>query len=505
MVQGYREHHLHPCFQIHSLTIKKLAEFFNRAIHALFSSLVPGAGSSKALSKIVIYIHQGDFAVKKRVYLRFISTIAMLVSMLSIALGVASTPVQAAGLPYTSHPVQVNPVILKTAQSANAQYQFACQAPTAPVRCYSPQQIRAAYSIQPLLNKGITGKERTIVIIDAYQSPTVQQDLNTFSTTFGLPSTKVHIIAPDGLTPFDYNDPNQLGWAEEISLDVQWSHAVAPGATIDLVLAKSNQDADILSATKYAVEHNLGDVISQSFGEAESCADPKLLVAEYEVFEEATRKHITLFASSGDSGAAQPTCDNSSYILSASTPASDPLVTGVGATYLNADATTGKYSSETAWNDVFGASGGGYSTIYKRPFYQDGVVKSKWRGVPDVSYNGDVNGGVLTVLGFLGTNSGIYIFGGTSAGSPQWAGIIALTDQRAEHRVGFINPILYAIGHNPSTYHKTFHDIVSGNNTFVGIDANGNTVTIQGYSTARGWDPVTGWGSPIVSRLAYLL
>ena len=443
--------------------------------------------------------------MKKRVYLRFISTLALLASMLSIALGVASTPAQAAGLPYNSHPVQVNPLILKTRYSSNAQYQFPCQAPTATVRCYSPQQIRTAYSIQPLLNKGITGKGRTIVIIDAYQSPTVQQDLNTFDTTFGLTPATVHVIAPDGLTPFDYNDPNQLGWAEEISLDVQWSHAVAPDATIDLVLAKSNQDADLLSVTKYAVDHNLGDVISQSFGEAESCADPKLLVAEHQVFEEAVLKHITVFASSGDSGAAQPTCDNSSYILSASTPASDPLVTGVGATHLNADATTGNYISETAWNDAFGASGGGYSTIYKRPFYQVGVVKSQWRGVPDVSYNGDVNGGVLTVLGFLGANSGIYIFGGTSAGSPQWAAIIALADQRVQHRVGFINPILYAIGRIPFTYHDAFHDIVSGNNTFTGTDASGNTVTIQGYSATPGWDPVTGWGSPIVSHLVYYL
>ncbi|MBA2394736.1 MAG: S53 family peptidase [Ktedonobacteraceae bacterium] len=438
--------------------------------------------------------------MKKRVYLRFISTIAMLASMISIAFGAASTTAQAAALPYSPHPVQVNPVILKTGQG-NAQYQFACQAPTAAVRCYSPQQIRAAYSIQPVLNKGITGKGSTIVIVDAYQSPTVQQDLDKFDTTFGLASTTVNIIAPDGLTPFDSADPNQLGWAEEISLDVQWSHAVAPGATIDLVLAKSNQDADLLSVTKYAVEHSLGDVISQSFGEAESCADPKLLVAEHKVFEAAALKHITVFASSGDQGAAQPTCDNSSYILSASTPASDPLVTGVGGTHLDADATTGKYIGETVWNDAFGASGGGYSTIYKRPFYQLGTVKSQWRGVPDVSYSADVNGGVLTVLGFLGTNSGIYIFGGTSAGSPQWAAITALAVQKVHHRVGFINPILYAIGHSRDAYQDKFHDIVSGNNTFVGTDASGNPVTITGYSAGKGWDATTGWGSPIVSQL----
>lgn len=443
---------------------------------------------------------------KKRFHFRFISSLAMLVSTLSIALGAIGAPAQAASLPYNSHPVRVTPEIVKAGQ-ANASYQFACQAPTATYRCYVPKQIQTAYSISPLLNAGITGKGRTIVIIDAYQSPTVQQDLDTFDTVFGLQSTKVNVIAPNGLTPFDDTDPNQLGWAEEISLDVQWAHAVAPGAKIDLVLAPSNQDADLLSVTKYAVDHNLGDVISQSFGEAESCADPKLLVAEHKVFEEAVEKHISLFASSGDDGAAQPTCDNNSYILSASTPASDPLVTAVGGTQLNADSVTGKYVSEVAWNEpaLPAGSGGGYSTLYKRPFYQNDVVKSKWRGVPDVSYNAAVNGGVLTVLGFLGANSGIYIFGGTSASSPQWAGITTLLDQHARHRLGFLNPAIYALGRNHIKYSAAFHDIEKGDNTFVGTDVNGNTVTIPGYKTREGWDAATGWGSPIVSHLIWYL
>lgn len=442
--------------------------------------------------------------MKKHMYLRLISSVAMLASMLSIAMTVASTPALAAT--YHSHPVQVNPVILKSGQ-ATAQYQFACQAPTATYRCYVPQQIQTAYSILPLLKQGITGKGRTIVIIDAYQSPTLQKDLNTFDKAFGLASTNVNIIAPDGLTPFDSTDPNQVGWAEEISLDVQWSHAVAPGAKIDLVLAKSNQDADLLSVTKYAVDHELGDVISQSFGEAESCADPKLLAAEHEVFEAAAREHITVLASSGDSGAAQPTCDNSSYILSASTPASDPLVTGVGGTQLNADSQTGKYISEVAWNETAlqAASGGGYSILYKRPAYQNGTVKNAWRGLPDVSYNAAVNGGVQTYLGFLGAQSNFYTFGGTSSGSPQWAGIVALLDQHTNHRLGFINPTLYKIGQNRAQYPAAFHDIEKGNNTFVGTDISGNTVTINGYNTGDGWDAVTGWGSPIVSHLIWYL
>ena len=118
--------------------------------------------------------------------------------------------------------------------------------------CYGPDQIQTAYGIKPLLANDFDGTGRTIVIVDAFQSPTIQQDLALFDTAFGLPAPTLNIIAPDGLTPFDPNDANQVGWSAEISLDVQWAHAVAPGATIDLVLAKSNNDADILSATKYA-------------------------------------------------------------------------------------------------------------------------------------------------------------------------------------------------------------------------------------------------------------
>ena len=122
----------------------------------------------------------------------------------------------------------------------------------------------------------------------------------------------------------------------EISLDVVWAHAIAPGANITLVLAKSDADADILSATKYAVDNHLGDVISQSFGENESCMDPSLLAQQHQVFADATMKNITIFASSGDEGAAQGTCDGSSLVQAASTPASDPLVTAVGGTELHA-------------------------------------------------------------------------------------------------------------------------------------------------------------------------
>jgi subtilase family serine protease len=389
--------------------------------------------------------------------------------------------------------------------SANPDVTFGCQL-TTPAGCYGPAQIRAAYNIQPLLDAGITGAGRTIVIIDAFQSPTIQSDLHTFDTLFGLPDPTLNIIAPDGLTPFDPNDDNMVGWSGEITLDVEWSHAVAPGATIDLVLAKSNDDEDILSATKYAIEHNLGDTISQSFGENESCVPKDVLTKEHALFALAALKGMTVFASSGDWGAAQLTCDGSTYTLAASSPASDPLVTAVGGTLLDADGLTGAYHSETAWNEpqIEVGTGGGFSVLYPRPAYQIGSTgKHAGRGVPDVAYNAGVFTGVLTVWTAFG-GTFVFRFGGTSAGSPQWAGIAALADQKAHHRVGFVNPALYLLSHTKE-YAKDFHDITTGNNTFVGEGGNGITVTVNGFNAAQGWDPTTGLGTPNVANLLSLL
>jgi subtilase family serine protease len=177
-------------------------------------------------------------------------------------------------------------------------------------------------------------------------------------------------------------------------------------------------------------------------------------------------------------------------VLSASTPASDPNVTGVGGTRLLADG-TGAYLSETAWNTASGASGGGFSTIYRRPGYQATAHDNKKsRGVPDLAYNADGTTGYLAVWNGRGG-----LVHGTSAGAPQWAGIAALADQAAGHRLGALNQRLYRIAKSDA-YGSAFHDITTGNNTFGGI---------AGYSAGPGWDPVTGLGSPQVATLVGLL
>ncbi len=429
----------------------------------------------------------------------------------------------------TVHPSVVRSPDALTATVPGPNYQlFTCQVGLSTATCYDPYQMRRAYNVDSLISAGFTGKGETIVIVDAYQSPNIVQELNTFIGFYGLtgmnglgaptdPKLPTFTqVAPNGLTPFVVGDPVMSGWAEEITLDVLWAHAIAPGANIVLVLSSDSSDSAIVSAEKYAVEHNLGDVISQSFGENESCLAPADLRSYRQVYDEATEKHITIFASSGDQGASQPTCDGNSWVRAVSFPASHPLVTGVGGTELHAakycltalscDPTTqpafGTYLGEIVWNE-FGSesSGGGYSVLFDKPSYQEDSVRGRQRGVPDVAYNAAVYHGVLTYLNVPGISAGFYLFGGTSAGSPQWAAITAIADQKAEGRLGFLNKALYNIAESDRRYASTFHDITSGNNSVTELDSSNSPVPIQGFNAGPEWDPTTGLGSPIANQL----
>ena len=429
------------------------------------------------------------------------ATLSWLVALVAGLLVAAAYPAAAGGGSKTPS-VAVAPHY-KVVGQANpaAPPTFTCQL-TTPAGCFGPAQIRAAYGVDQVK---ANGAGRTIVIVDAFQSPTIQHDLTTFDQLFELPDTTVNIVAPDGLTPFNPNDGNQVGWAGEITLDVEWAHAIAPAAKITLVLAKSNDDADILSATQFAVDHNLGDVISQSFGEAEQCVDPAIERAQHQMFAKATLKGITLLASSGDQGAAQPSCDGSTFIKAASSPATDPLVTAVGGTLLDADGLTGAYHSETAWNEpqIEVATGGGFSINYPTPVFQK-HLRLPSRGVPDVAYNAGVFTGVLAVWSSSGQGENlVFRFGGTSAGSPQWAGLVALAAQLRHARVGYLNPQVYLLSLGKPIYAALFHDITTGDNTFHG-EAFGDP-TIQGFPATPGWDAATGLGTPKANTLVPVL
>lgn len=371
------------------------------------------------------------------------------------------------------------------------------------VFCYGPGAIRKAYGIDGFLAKGYDGTGQTIVIIDAYGSPTLQADLDSFDTAFGLPPPpSLTEIRMPGTAPFDYTDLNQVGWAEETSLDVQWAHAIAPGARIILVVARSNSDDDLRDAQNYAIKRKLGYIISESYGESEKglITDPaglKSLKRDEESYSQAVDGGIAVYVSSGDSGAAD-TWDGVNYFLGPSYPASSPNVTSVGGTNLffgtatNADP-NGTYRGEVVWNDGFGAGGGGVSLYFETPGFQsNNLSDSKLRplrgkrGYPDVAYNAGVEGGVIVYLGFLDSvfgpgYSGYYVFGGTSASAPQWAGLNAVINQARNKPLGPINAALYKLSGRGG------HDVTVGNNGFEGV---------TGYSAASGWDLATGWGTP---------
>lgn len=220
---------------------------------------------------------------------------------------------------------------------------------------------------------------------------------------------------------------------------------------------------------------------------------------------------VTFIASSGDYGTIShpETFGSSVLVKEVSLPASDPLVLAAGGTSLTADPATGAYISETAWNTLpqlsagrSFASAGGFSDLFARPAYQDGVPGiGAMRGVPDVAGDASSDTGVAFAVTAPSGGYALLSSSGTSASAPFWAGLIALADQKAGHPLGFVNPAIYRIARSPM-YHEAFHDITTGNNT---LSFTSPPVTITGYQAGPGWDPVTGWGTPNARVLIPLL
>jgi len=374
--------------------------------------------------------------------------------------------------------------------------------------CYSPQEIRNAYNVTPLINAGFTGKGQTIIIIDSFGSPTLESDLKIFDAGYGLPDPpSIQQLAPLGSVPFDPTNSDQVGWAEETSLDVQWSHAMAPDANIIVLTSPVSETQGVqgmpqfLALEQFALDHHLGKIISQSWATTENTLFDKSSEFVLDKFEQfyrrAAQAHISVFSSSGDSGTANPAVDGSTFPFPTVVyPASSPNVTAVGGTSLFAD-TSGNYQSEAAWQ----GTGGGISQHFKQPDYQQDTLSptlkkmlNGHRGLPDISSNADPATGVSVYLGFLSSpRIGFHVFGGTSEGSPQWAGFTADANQYAHHPLGFLNPALYKIGKRASEAKEVYHDIAVGNNSVGGI---------PGYSATQGWDLTTGWGTPDVTALA---
>jgi subtilase family serine protease len=436
------------------------------------------------------------------------------------ALALASGSLLAGGAPAATASIAIGPMMTsKFVSSEQPPIQAQCElAFTAP--CYVPAQLETAYNEQPLFSSGITGKGQTIVIVDSFGSPTIQSDLATFDATFNLPAPpSFKIIQPAGPVPaYDPTDANgDVGWAGETTLDVEWSHAMAPGASILLVetpVAETDGTVgfpQIVKAENYVINHHLGQVISQSFAATEGTfPSAASIYALRSAYFNAARNHVTVLAATGDNGAAS--ASNAAGTLythpAVNWPSTDPLVTAVGGTQLALLSTGQRTQADRVWNDSTNyalnnafsgtpgpqarATGGGLSTVFPRPSYQDGVagVVGDHRGVPDIAMSGACSGLVNTYQSFPGSPAGWYVVCGTSEATPLFAGIVALADQEAGHSLGLINPALYALSaaHAPGIV-----DVTTGNNSVGFLQP--TLVTVQGYHAGPGYDLASGVGT----------
>ena len=374
------------------------------------------------------------------------------------------------------------------------------------VSCYIPDQIEAAYDLPALYSRGITGKGETIVVVDAYGSPTIADDLMQFDEYLGLGTPPLRIVKVGNVPAFDSSNADMIGWASETTLDVEYAHAGAPGAKLVLVEVAKEDLQHLALAVQYAVQHKLGNVISLSWGAPEQAVGRKLVSSYGSIFSQAASSHITIVASSGDSGASGQQ-DNGGYYRYpvASWPATSPYVTAVGGTRLNLDALGDRGGLDTAWNDTYNsavsnfffgndgpnplATGGGKSAYYGRPGYQNSVrgVTGSQRGIPDISMSASCSVAVDVFETFTGGQGGWTANCGTSESAPMFAAVVALADQDAGHSLGLINPALYALAaaHAPGIV-----PVASGNNT---VSFSG--VTVHGYSVRHGYNLVTGLGT----------
>jgi subtilase family serine protease len=331
---------------------------------------------------------------------------------------------------------------------------------------------------------------------------------------------------------------DKSAWALEVALDVETSHAIAPEANILLVHSNNAETLGVqgfpnmMKAEDFVVTHHLANVISQSFASAEDAFGSfQSLENLRDAFKNAAANGVTVLGSSGDGGSANSTKQslvgnnpNNDTIPfpTVEWPASDPLVTGVGGTYLCTNANTGlgvdnvsppancqnQSQREIGWI----ASGGGFSHVFARPAFQNPLpagstpIPQGQRGVPDVGLQASSRTGALVYLtlppdgqsglicpGGNPCSTGWYDIGGTSLSCPQWAGIVALADQVNGGGLGLINPGLYKLGANPVRYANDFYDVTTGNNQ---ADPD-----IPGYPATTGWDPVTGLGTPNAANL----
>jgi hypothetical protein len=372
-----------------------------------------------------------------------------------------STPLMSAISAATSQPAAAatgaggSSTPLNSAHAVAAPSQAHAHAAANAAAPFDPAQISQAYGLNLINN---TGAGQTIYIIDAYNDPNIASDLKTFDAQWGLanPTLTVHEMSS--------RVSNSTSWAVEESLDVEWAHAIAPAANIELVEATSSSNANLFAAVNYATTSG-ATIVSMSWGGADASSD----TSYNSDFEHAG---VTYIASAGDSAA------------EVEYPAASPYVLSVGGTTLTLTSSNA-YSSESAWSD----SGGGVSKSEALPGYQSSYgIKNSGRSIPDVAWDANPSSGVYVYDSDARGGGGWYEVGGTSVGAPSWAGIVALADQGRSTPLTTDN-LTSRTEYNAATgsiYASNYHDITTGSN---------------GHAAGVGYDLVTGVGTPQANNL----
>jgi len=361
---------------------------------------------------------------------------------------------------------------------------------------YTPAQIRAAYGISTL---SLDGTGQTIAIVDAYDDPSIDQSLDAFDSQFALTASGPTLYAQyepaasfltvlnqhgqaTSLPSTDPNGPATNNWEVEEALDVEWAHAIAPGAQIILVEANSQSLADLMASVGTAASQPGVSVVSMSWGFPEGQAVFASDEATYDsVFNV---PGVTFVASTGDYGAADP-----EY------PAFSPNVVAVGGTSLTLN-TDGSYNSEAGWGyesssvGAFIGSGGGISLYKPEPAYQQGVQSTGYRTTPDVSLVADPATGAWIADPYnLNPSNPFEIVGGTSLSAPAWAALLALVDQgRAAAGESGLNST------SPTDTQQALYMLPQSDYNVIASGSNG-------YTAGTGYNLVTGLGTPVANLL----
>jgi subtilase family serine protease len=407
---------------------------------------------------------------------------------------------------------------------------------------YSPAQIRGAYGLETLNRKGVTGAGQTVAVIDAYASPTITQDVNTWAAAAGEPTLRSGQYRQIVPSPSQFSDQELCqepsGWQTEQTIDVEAVHGIAPAADI-LYVGGYNCGGGLDLAVSTILDGRLANIVSNSYGDGTEALPADVLTGEQNLYLQAAAEGIGLYFSSGDDG---DDADLNDGVVQPSFPSSSPWVTAVGGTSVGIDKSN-RISFETGWGDTadqivrnpdgslgyldplpgsrfLGGAGGGRSTVFAQPSYQRGIVPGSLargkRVAPDVAALADpytgYRIGYRPIVDDTTLETGDFVdetWGGTSLASPIVAAQVALVQQQTRATIGFANPTLYAIDRAlPSAYRDVvpqnpplalaYTSATSGNSYLITLDED-STLTTQ-----RRYDDVTGLGG-ISFRLLGLL